>query len=191
MHLVEGEIYHVYNRGNNRETIFFRQENYPYFLTGLERFLNPHCDILAWCLMPNHFHFLIHANAQSTVVIKDGSFERQKFSQGVKQLLSSYTKAINKQEQRTGSLFQQKTKAICVTGNTNYAANVFHYIHQNPLKARLVSKMEEWEHSSFKDYLCLRKSTLCNIALAKEKLSINFDRLYEESYQVIDLDLSD
>ncbi|MDZ4714488.1 MAG: transposase [Cytophagales bacterium] len=145
MNLVEGEIYHVFNRGNNREIIFPQSRNYSYFLDGVEKNVKPFCDIQAWCLMPNHFHFLIMANQLSTVVIKDGSFQRQRFSQGIKQLLSSYAKAINKQEARTGSLFQQKTRAIHVIAFENDYANVaFHYIHQNPMKARMVSKMEDW-----------------------------------------------
>jgi len=191
MHLTEEEIFHVYNRGNNKQKIFFKQENYYYFLKGIERYIFPSCDILAWCLMPNHFHFLIHANAKSVHIIKDGSFERQQFSQGIKQLLSSYTKAINKQEGRTGSLFQQKTKAICVTANDHHETTAFHYIHQNPLKARLVKRMEEWEFSSFKDYTGFRKETICNLNLAKERLNINFDNLYEESYKVINFDFED
>jgi REP element-mobilizing transposase RayT len=151
MFLTESEIYHVYNRGNNKQRLFFKPENYNYFLKGINRYLSPCCNILAWCLMPNHFHLLIQANNTSTLVIKDGSFERQQFSQGIKQLLSSYTKAINKQEGRTGSLFQQKTKAIHINGN--HITSVFHYIHQNPLKAGLVKKMEDWNNSSFNEYL--------------------------------------
>jgi len=191
MHLTEGELYHVYNRGNNRQNIFFKRENYSYFIKGIERYLSPCCDILAWCLMPNHFHFLIHANSNSVPIIKDGSFERQQFSQGTKQLLSSYTKAINKQEGRTGSLFQQKTKAICVSANERHDTTVFHYIHQNPMKARMVKRMEDWEFSSFKDYIGIRKETLCNLNLAKELLNINFNKLYEESYQVINFEFED
>jgi putative transposase len=191
MHLTEGEIYHVFNRGNNKQKIFFKPENYSYFLKGIERYLIPYCDLLAWCLMPNHFHMLIHANSSSTPIIKDGSFERQQFSQGIKQLLSSYTKAINKQEGRTGSLFQQKTKALCVTDDEKYDTTAFHYIHQNPMKARLVARMEHWEYSSFKDYLGLRKETLCNMNLTKERLEINFDKLYEEAYQVINFEFDD
>jgi len=191
MHLTEGELYHVFNRGNNKQKIFFKRENYSYFLKGVERYIIPCSDLFAWCLMPNHFHLLIHANELSIPIIKDGSFERQQFSQGIKQLLSSYTKAINKQEGRTGSLFQQKTKAICVTENEQHDITAFHYIHQNPLKARLVARMEDWEFSSFKDYLGLRKETICNLNLAKERLSINFDKLYEESYQVINFEFTD
>ncbi|MCA4900709.1 MAG: transposase [Bacteroidota bacterium] len=187
MFLTEGDIYHVFNRGNNRQPIFFRAENYDYFLKNINRYLTPVCDILAWCLMPNHFHLLIHANQQSTQIIKDGSFERQQFSQGIKQLLSSYTKATNKQEGRTGSLFQQKTKALHTEKNY-HSQTTFHYIHQNPMKAGLVKKMEDWPHSSFIDYLDQRES-ICNTELARELLNLNASRFYEDSYQVINFKL--
>lgn len=186
MQLQAGEIYHVFNRGNNSQRIFFKPENYWYFMKGVNRYLIPRCDLLAWCLMPNHFHFLIQATKESEIVIQDGSFERQQFSQGIKQLLSSYTKAINKQEGRTGSLFQQKTKASCVTnGQGGYAQAAFHYIHQNPMKAKLVEKMEDWEYSSFREYIGLRTESLCNFEVARKYLNLNFNKLYEESYQVI------
>src|ERR1700749_3158579 len=114
MYLIENNVYHVYNRGNNKRKIFFSRDNYLYFLKTVHKTIGSCSDILAWCLMPNHFHFLIHANEKSTIQITDGSFPRQQFSQQVKQLLSSYAKAINKQNNFTGSLFQQKTKAVCV-----------------------------------------------------------------------------
>jgi putative transposase len=182
--LTEGGIYHVYNRGNNREPIFLRTENYSYFVTNIDRFLTPVCDLLAWCLMPNHFHLLIHANEKSVPIIKDGSFERQQFSQGIKQLLSSYTKAINKQEGRTGSLFQQKTKALLTEGE--HAHTAFHYIHQNPIKSGLVEKMEDWPHSSFTEYHePVAKNSICNIKLAIELLDLDLSRFYHESYKVL------
>jgi REP element-mobilizing transposase RayT len=186
MHLVEGEIYHVFNRGNNKEAIFFKPPNYLYFLEGIKRYVLPNCDILSWCLMPNHFHLLIHANKKSVEQIIDGSFPRQRFSQSIKQLLSSYTKAINKQEQRTGSLFQQKTKAILT--KSNHSSTAFHYIHQNPLKARIVTKMEDWPYSSFKEYLRPELS-ICNKNLAAEILDLNLSKIYEDSYKVIDYNL--
>lgn len=110
MFLTEGDIYHVFNRGNNRQPIFFRAENYDYFLKNINRYLTPVCDILAWCLMPNHFHLLIHANQQSTQIIKDGSFERQQFSQGIKQLLSSYTKLPISKKEEQGAYFNKRQK---------------------------------------------------------------------------------
>ena len=105
MQLVEGNIYHVYNRGNNKRQIFFSRENYLYFLRTVHKTIASCSDIFEWCLMPNHFHFLIHANQNSVLEINEGSFARQQFSQQIKQLLSSYAKAINKQKNFTGSLF--------------------------------------------------------------------------------------
>lgn len=191
MNLTEGEIYHVFNRGNNKQPIFLRPENYCHFLQGVQKYIKPNCDLFAWCLMPNHFHFLVHANEISVQIIKDGSFERQRFSEGIKMLLSSYTKAINNRENRTGSLFQQKTKALCVSELKNdVARTTFHYIHQNPMKAGLVKKMEEWEYSSFKEYTGGGVGTLCNKDLANEYLDLDKETLYQDSYEAINFDFN-
>jgi REP element-mobilizing transposase RayT len=186
MQLTEGYIYHVYNRGNNKRQIFFSRDNYLYFLKTVHKTIAPCSDILAWCLMPNHFHFLVRANEISVQQIADGSFPRQLFSQQIKQLLSSYTKAINKQKKFTGSLFQQKTKAVCVNDeNCAYAEIAFHYIHQNPMAAGLVNKMEGWEFSSFTDYAGLRNGSLCKKELAYSLLDLDRRTLYMDSYKII------
>jgi len=65
MKLKSGEIYHVYSRGNNRQRVFYDRENYLLFLSKMQEYLSPQCDMLAYCLMPNHFHFLVHANKKS------------------------------------------------------------------------------------------------------------------------------
>ncbi len=59
MEFVNGQIYHVFNRGNNLQTLFFTRENYLFFLEKVRKYILPHADILAWCLMPNHFHWMI------------------------------------------------------------------------------------------------------------------------------------
>lgn len=166
-----------------------RNGNYEFFIKKIETHVLPVCDILAWCLMPNHFHFLIHANSKSTPTIKDGSFERQNFSQAIKQLLSSYTKAINKQEGRTGSLFQQKTKAICLSRDSDYLFTVFNYIHQNPVKAGLTQKLEDWAFSSFSEYIKQNKFSLCNKEISTKYIGLNMERFYDESYKVINFDM--
>jgi len=186
MHLSEGYIYHVYNRGNNKQTLFFSREHYLHFLTLIQKNIYNCSDMLAWCLMPNHFHFLIYANQNSVAEINDGSFPRQQFSQGIKQLLSSYTKGINKQKGGTGSLFQQKTKARCVNdGKQSYTDTAFYYIHQNPMKAGLVKRMEDWEFSSFRDYTALRNGKLCNMQLAFQLLDLSNETFYRDSYAVL------
>jgi putative transposase len=187
MYLADGHIYHVFNRGNNKQQIFYSDDNYKHFLKLVRRTIYTAADILAWCLMPNHFHFLVYANRNSVQLLKDRGIPRQRFSEQVKQLLSSYTKAINKQLGFTGSLFQQNTRALCVNEdhNRSYAVTNFHYLHQNPMKSGLVKRMEDWEYSSFRDYIGLRKGTLCNQQLACELLDLDLSRLFQESYMVI------
>ena len=55
----KNKLYHIYNQGNNRVKIFYEDRNYDYFLYKLKHYLLPYADILAWCLMPNHFHLMI------------------------------------------------------------------------------------------------------------------------------------
>jgi|SRR5690606_10413931 len=194
--VIPNKFYHIYNRGNNRQKIFYSRENYLYFLRKVKRHFTAHLDILAYCLMPNHFHFLINTKEN---VASDA------FSNDLKVMLRSYTRAINNQEGRLGSLFQQHTK-IKLLGESNHSTHpmtqshrmsssdsdlyplvCFHYIHQNPMKAKLVDRMEDWEMSSFKDYGGLRNGKLCNKDLAKELLDIPIlpEMFYAEAYKVI------
>jgi putative transposase len=198
MHFAEDNLYHIYNRGNNKQLIFFRPDNYLYFLKKVRHFILPFCDILNYCLMPNHFHFLVSVKPipenkfkqsdlkeitkqHHTIITKT---ERHPLASAIGYLLSTYTQAINKQNNTTGSLFQQKTKAKEISGFM-HGITCFHYNHQNPWKAGLVNKLEEWDFSSFKDYAGLRKGTLCNQDLAYELLNINKETFYEDSYKVI------
>lgn len=57
--MLAGQFYHVYNRGNNHENLFYSHENYRYFLEKWQQYLTDYVDTYAYCLLPNHFHFLI------------------------------------------------------------------------------------------------------------------------------------
>jgi putative transposase len=189
MEFFENELYHIYNRGNNKQKIFFKSENYIYFLLKVRKFILPHCEILSYCLMPNHFHFLVYSDKRTTMSKLIGGKERNVFSEGVRNLLQTYTKGINKQNNATGSLFQQNTDAKpIVKGSNLYDLLCFHYIHQNPMKANLVAKMEDWEYSSFKDYCGLRNGSLCNKNLAIQLLGLNMETFYEDSYKIVNAD---
>jgi putative transposase len=189
MKLLENQLYHYYNQGNNRENIFFSRENQMFFLKNFRKFVLPHCQVLAYCLMPNHFHFLINSTKESVLEKKVGGLMVPALNNGFRQLLSSYAQAINKQEGLSGSLFRQRTKAKLLEGkDEQYPFICFNYIHQNPLKAGLVEKMEDWEFSSFQDYIGLRNGTLCDQSIAFELLDLSKKKLYQESYQVIPLE---
>ncbi len=184
MKLYPENIYHIYNRGNNKQKIFFNRENYLFFLKKIREHLKPHLKFISYCLMPNHFHFL---------ALTPYEFNAEKFSDKFKTLLSSYTRAINIKEKRTGSLFQQNSKAKCLTDSDpkgskdNYGLICFKYIHQNPLKAGLVRKIEDWEFSSFNEYIGKRVGTLCKKELAFSLLELptNISEFYKFSYESI------
>ncbi|MEL7251394.1 MAG: transposase [Bacteroidota bacterium] len=199
MKFEEKQIYHVFNQGNNRQKIFFEPENYRFFTRKIQRYICSYADVLCYCLMPNHFHLLVSPNAaasQPSKAVKPrrkwGEIEpganddrQEKLSHAIGTMLSSYTKAVNKRYQRSGSLFRGKTKVkhSWTEGTTiiegpgehqyflrenNYARTCFHYIHQNPVKAGLVLESTDWAYSSAQDYAGLGNESLCNKVLAKE-----------------------
>ena len=176
MNFQPNKLYHIYNQGNNRQLLFYNPENYLYFLRSVRRYVLPYCDVLAYCLMPNHYHFLINTDQHSIVEREIGSLKLTALSNGFRLLQSTHAQAINIQQKQTGSLFRQKAKAKCLECNdSNYPLTAFHYIHQNPIRAGLVKKIEEWKFSSFNDYAQLRNGSICNKTLA-QKL-IGFEKL--------------
>ncbi|MFZ2905908.1 MAG: hypothetical protein WAZ98_06875 [Cyclobacteriaceae bacterium] len=108
----------------------------------------------------------------------------QVLSRKIGTILSSYTQAFNKQEKRTGSLFQPKTKAKLLSGE--YSFICFHYIHQNPIKAGLCKTIEAWKYSSFQEYAFALEET-CNKKIAYEFLDIPSEQkaFLEQSKSVI------
>ena len=174
MNFIPENLYHIYNRGNNSELLFFDRDNYLYFLSKIRTHLYPLVDILAYCLMPNHFHILVYipTKSHSPGDSKSPDELNKRIVSAIAIILRSYTRAINKKHGRTGSLFQSKAKAKSLSENQNYAFTCFHYIHQNPLSAGLVNSMEEWEFSSYQDYAGIRDGTLCHNQLAVDLLDI-------------------
>ena len=123
--------------------------------------------------MPNHFHFLLYTKSD---------FDQKKFTDAIRTTLSSYTRAIHKQEKMTGSLFQQNSKKKEVLTDV-YAEVCFHYIHQNPVMSRLAKKMEDWMHSSFNEYW-KGETEICDVAVGRKL--IPFANFYERSYYALE-----
>ena len=171
MKVEANNIYHIYNQGNNRQQIFFSREHYLLFLQLYRKHIAQHCETLCYCLMPNHFHFLVYATDKSVLETKLGSITIQKLSDGFRRLLSTYAHELNSLRGSVGSLFRQKTQAKLISGDiTNhtlsYAEQCFHYIHQNPVSAGLTTTNCDWEFSSAQDFSGTRNGTLCNKQLA-------------------------
>ena len=139
-----GCLYHIYNRGNNRETIFKEEKNYLFFLERFHQYLSPWVEVHAYCLMPNHFHMLIRVRE----IEAPGMDLLTEITNSFRNFFTSYAKAINKAYGRTGSLFQYKFKRKEIDSEVQYGVNVA-YIHFNPVKAKLSSDCSGWRYSSF------------------------------------------
>ena len=140
--------------------------------------------------MPNHFHLLIHANENTCQLSKIAPMPVFKLADNLGLLASSYTKAINKQQGATGSLFQQRTKSkVVIDKQGNYSVTCFHYIHQNPLKAGLVNRLEDWRFSSFREYANIKNASICNKQLAMELLNLNLETFSADSYAALNPEL--
>jgi len=207
MQFDSGHLYHIYNQGNNRQNIFLNRENYLFFLRKIQKHVLPFADILAWCLMPNHFHLMVYINhveltpgptssrarseleqipspTLSRARNNQRDDETMSFNKSIGIMLASYTRAINKQQNWSGSLFRSETKATCLTDvneispswitkmgitefiidnhDIEYPNVCFNYILFNSVKDRLVKRPEDWEFSSFLDLIDNRKGNLIN-----------------------------
>lgn len=138
--LVPGEYYHVFNRGINSEIVFRSDRNYLFFLRRIKELLIPKtASIIAYVLMPTHYHMLIQINSED-------------FSAVMGRLSLSYTKAVNREWERSGPLFESRFKAKLVDTD-KYILGLSRYIHLNPASAHLVEKPEEWPYSSYLDLI--------------------------------------
>lgn len=220
MEFNQGQMFHIYNQGNNKRQIFFTNENYQYFLWKMRGYLLPFGDLIAWCLMPNHFHWQFfvkevsipreklreHLDAvefqrrlkvygQKTRPV-DNARQRSENGQSlitlndaIGDLLKGYTRAINKEQGWTGSLFREKCKAKdgwidefvtlekneqpdwrFMAGNA-YAYTLMCYFHENAVEANIVKKPVDYDWSSAKDYAGLRTGSLCNLEMGRQILN--------------------
>jgi putative transposase len=187
------QLFHIYNQGNNRERLFYERADYIAFLTKYREFVQPFCETVAYCLMPNHFHFILYLTDQSTEEVMLGVIKSTKVANGFRLLCSGYANDCNKKYGRTGSLFRQKTQAKNLEETNqlltyDYPLIGFHYVHQNPMVAKLCKKMEDWEFSSFRDYNNQRKGTLINKSIAFDRINVSEKDFYRDSYEIISED---
>jgi len=140
MILETGNLYHIYNQGNNRVRIFYSRQNYFFFLNKIRTHIIPHADILAWCLMPNHFHLMAYVHSLEICKVIDhdhtlitDNAKANNYTVNINDsfgtALSSYTRSINLQENRTGSLFRIHTHSECLTKMDLHTPSFFNTPH--------------------------------------------------------------
>ena len=163
--------YHIYNRGVNRELIFLEERNWGFFISLLRKYFKPEfIDIIAYGLMPNHYHMLVYSR-----IDRLGELVMQPFT-------VSYTKAINAQQNRVGSLFQGPYQARPVELEEQLSW-MSCCIHLNPVEAGLVSRPQDWPYSSYRDFAGIRAGTLPlpNIVLSQFKSRSEYRTYVEQS----------
>lgn len=187
--LVNEQIYHIFNRGVNKQPIYYAKRNYlraieslKFYLTSsppvrYSRFINlPNeerkivlrkmakkeklGDLITYCLMPNHFHLLLKQNIDAGITILMRNFQ------------ISYTRYLNTKYDRTGPLLQGQFKAVRIE-DVEQLLHVSRYIHLNPFISYLVKDIESlttYPWSSLAEYLDLIEDEICN----KELILSNF-----------------
>lgn len=135
--------YHIYNRGINRQAIFTCHAHYMKFLNLCAKHLTDFVDILSYCLIPNHFHFLVYIHT------KPYKGEQKRNASGAFGcLFNAYAQWFNKETNRIGGLFQSPFKRIRIM-DQNYLKQVIYYIHRNPMHHGLTENPEKYRYSSY------------------------------------------
>jgi putative transposase len=147
--LQTGRFYHVYNRGNNKERLFHFTWNYDFFLEKYFLYLDPFVETYSYCLLPNHFHFLIR--------IKDHDVNPKKVSNQLRRLFICYARYINAQEKRAGCLLSKNYRRIEIK-NESYLRRIVLYIHYNPVKHGVSKEFTNYPYSTFNQIILNKMS---------------------------------
>ncbi|MES2971586.1 MAG: transposase [Patescibacteria group bacterium] len=184
---VDESYYHIYNRGVAKRVIFKEKQDYAVFLNLLKRYLDDkpsfdqsgreyeylhdRIELLAFCLMPNHYHLLIYAQEAAAMT---------RLLRGV---ATSYSTYFNKKYERIGPLFQDRFKASWILRD-NYLLHISRYIHLNPKDWRT------WEYSSLAYYLGMKDAAWVRpkrmLELFENKNYEQFVADYESQKQIWD-----
>ena len=142
-------IYHVMIRGVNKQVIFEQSGDYLKFVTLLQqsvepkdnlgKLLPPKCRFYAYCLMPNHVHLVIQEKQES-------------ISETIQRIATAYALYYNKKYERCGHLFQDRFKSEPVN-DEGYFLTLLRYVHQNPVAGGLCHHAEDYEWSSWREYI--------------------------------------
>ncbi len=187
--------YHLYNHANGDENLFRTEDNYLYFLHKYSQYLSPILDTYSYCLMPNHFHFLVYIKSEGELIefFKNNTknsldFENlytvsdivnKRVNQQFSNFLNAYAKAYNKMFARKGAVFRTNIKRKPVN-NINYFTKLIHYIHSNPVHHGFVDNINDWRFSSYQT-LCSTKDT--KIERNKVLTWFGGERLFREFHQ--------
>lgn len=167
-------FYHIYNRGINGCQIFTKEENYIFFLNQFAKYLSEFLDVYSYCLMPNHFHFLVKVKSEIEIesFVKVQNFDKAPkeglhsynaiVSKQIGKFISSYSQAFNKVNNRHGALLESPFKRIRIDSD-EYLKNLILYIHLNPLDIN--QNFETYRYSSYQAIVSELKTNIIRQAV--------------------------
>lgn len=137
----KGMYYHIYNRGARQVTIFREPTNYHFTISKMREYSRAQgISVIAYCLMPNHYHFLVRQDGEEAA----GNLPRFVFN--------SYSKAFNKMYGRSGTLFEGRYRAKVIQSRS-HLLHLCRYIHGNPVKDGMAAGPGEWPYSNYLEWL--------------------------------------
>jgi putative transposase len=156
---IPGQFYHIYNRGAHQVPIFKEPDNYLFVLRKIKHYtLEFSLTLIAYCLMSNHYHFLIRQNGEHPA----GLLPQRVFN--------SYSKAYNKRYGHSGTLFEGNYKVKPVL-ETSHLLHLCRYIHGNPVKDGFVADPADWPYSNYLEWIGQRDGTLYDADFVRQHFS--------------------
>ncbi|QDK81342.1 hypothetical protein EXU85_23115 [Spirosoma sp. KCTC 42546] len=155
--LLEDCFYHIYNRGNNGDNLFFQHRNYLYFLQKYDLYLSAYLETYTFCLLPNHFHLLVRIRNFTDLPKTDQTLQHgtelitspeRIISEQFRRFFVSYAKSVKVQQEGTGSLFQKNFRRKQVDSD-EYLTTLIAYIHQNPQTHGICTDFTDYPYSSY------------------------------------------
>ncbi|OIN89428.1 hypothetical protein AUJ59_01585 [Candidatus Beckwithbacteria bacterium CG1_02_47_37] len=182
--------YHVYNRGVAKQNIFLDEQDYKVFLSYLKTYLSApdkseksppskklknyfgRVKLLAYCLMPNHFHFFAWQK------------EIDALTGFMRAVMIKYSMFFNKKYRRVGPVFQGKFKAVMITNEPQFVF-LSKYIHRNPISLAAGTEPAAYSYSSYRNYLGLINQAWLDTSeilsyFSKTKLANSYQNFIEE-----------
>lgn len=161
---------HTMVQGVNKEYIFYKDEYIEKYLDIIEQNRTDYdFDIIAFCMMNNHGHFLVYTENMSD------------FGKFMQKTNLQYAQMYNRNEKRCGVLFRNRYQTEPIY-DMKYLINCIKYIHNNPVKAKIVEKCEDYKYSSYNDYMKNTGVTQCKIMKEMFGSNCNYSELFRESY---------
>jgi REP element-mobilizing transposase RayT len=162
-------VYHVYNRAVGKDKLFINNVDYYNFIFKLRSYILPFIDLYAYCLIPNHFHLLLHTKDEKVYsrILYVSDYEKQvilnrlelikQIGRAFSNFFNSYAKTFNLIHNRSGKLFELPYRRIRVD-DERYFSLLIRYIHFNPVHHGVSNDIESWKFSSYHDLILGRKS---------------------------------